>query len=465
MKGKIPAWLSENIALKLIALAIACMIWLFVRNSDDPIETELFSSVEITIVNEDSIADIGKVVEPQGSGTVTLKVKERRSVLKRLSKSGSDFYVEADLENINEMDSVPLTVTCSNTSVTWDEIEISPASLKVTLEDKVEQAFPVSVSVSGQPISGLEVGATSVVEGKNILIAGPSSLVNIIGTVQAPIVVSATASDTTLTSQLRVMDKNGSTLTDSQMSRLEFKDSNGILLQDRTVFVDVDLWRVMQEVWVLVDTEGDPADGYVVSQITTIPRTLSLAGTEEALEEVRRGLQIINPISVEGATETISEEIDLTATLAEIGDIRLVDADEPIISVEITIEKSGDMTYSIPLGNVEVKNKPSDVKLVFTPADVIPVSVHSDTEDVAQMDPESIHAVMDLASCSEEGTYEIPVEITLPEGYELNSVVTITVNVTALKQEPSSEDEENTGGAVITAPKNETETETETRKS
>lgn len=457
MKGKIPAWLSENIALKLIALVIACAIWLFVRNSDDPIDTELFSNVEITIINEDSIADIGKVVEPEGSGTVTLKVRERRSVLRRLSRTGSDFYVEADLENINEMNSVPLTVTCNNSSVTWDEIEISPASLKVTLEDKVEQAFPVSVTVTGQPTTGYEVGTTSVVEGKNILIAGPTSLVNIIGQVQAPIAVSSAAGDATLTAQLRVMDKNGSTMTDSQMSRLEFKDSSGVLLQDRSVLVNVDVWKIRSEIPVLVETVGEPAEGYVVTEINTIPRTLALTGSDESLKEVAKGLQIKEPVNISGVSDDLSVDIDLTETFAEYEGLRMAEGDEPTVTVEVTVEKSGDMTYSMPLSSIEVKNRPTDVKLAFTPADVIPISVHSDSLDVFDMNPEEIRAVIDLKPCSEEGSYEIPVEVTLPEGYELNSAVTITVNVTPVKQEAETEGEKQ--AEIHAAPEEESEEE------
>lgn len=122
MQNKLKEKLMGNLMLKIIALVIAFLIWLLVTNTNNPSKTQLFTNVPINVVNQDSIADIGKVVEPEGSGTVTLKVTEKRSVLERLSKSGADFYVEADMENINEMNTVPLTVTCSNSFITWDEI-------------------------------------------------------------------------------------------------------------------------------------------------------------------------------------------------------------------------------------------------------------------------------------------------------------------------------------------------------
>mgnify|MGYP002234431625 FL=1 len=138
------------------------------------------------------------MVELDGSGTVNLKVTERRRTLERLSRA--DFYVEADLENLTDMNTVPLTVTCTNSAVTWDEIEISPSSLKVTLEDKVEQAFVVSVSTSGMPADGHAVGTTEVQPGRSIYIAGPQSVINIINQVVATVNVGGLREDTTLAS-------------------------------------------------------------------------------------------------------------------------------------------------------------------------------------------------------------------------------------------------------------------------
>ena len=86
--------LTGNLVLKIIALAMGFLIWLMVTNSNDPVRSLVLSNVPINIINEDSIADIGKVVEPEGSGTVTLKVTERRSVLNRLARNGIDFYVD-----------------------------------------------------------------------------------------------------------------------------------------------------------------------------------------------------------------------------------------------------------------------------------------------------------------------------------------------------------------------------------
>jgi methyl-accepting chemotaxis protein len=100
--NKIVTTLTRDLGLKAIALVIACVIWVFVTNSNNPVRSITITNVPINLLNEDSIADIGKVAEPAGTDMVTLKVTERRSVLNRLNRS--NFDVTADLENINEMD-------------------------------------------------------------------------------------------------------------------------------------------------------------------------------------------------------------------------------------------------------------------------------------------------------------------------------------------------------------------------
>lgn len=427
MWHKISQALFHNLGLKIASLAIAFLIWMGVTNTSNPMKTQLFTNVPINIVNQDSVADIGKVVEAEGSGTVTLRVTERRSVLSQLAKNGSDFYVEADMENLNEMNSVPLTVSCSNSAVTWDKIEVSPSSLKVRLEDKAEQTFVASVSAGGTPDSSYEVGATSIASGKNIVIDGPASLMSIINQVVAPVDVSGLSEDTTLSSTLKVYDRNGAELTDSQMASLEFKDESGAVIENREVKVSVDLWRIRRDVPISVQTTGTPGWGYRVSQIKTIPEIISVCGTESALQALGSTLDVKDTINVSGATQNITKEIDLTDTLEGITGLRLITDADPVVQVEVVIEQNGDVTLQVPLSDITVKNRPVGMNLVFTPADQVSVSVHAQDADAQRLTKSDISLSIDLSECAKAGSYEIPVEVTLPEGYVLASDVALKV--------------------------------------
>ena len=49
-----------------------------------------------------------------------------------------------------------------------------------------------------------------------------------------------------------------------------------------------------------------------------------------------------------------------------------------------------------------------------------------------------IKASVDLTPCETEGNYELPVELEVPEGYEVNDEVTITVNSSVISETDTS---------------------------
>ncbi len=426
--NKILKALARNFPLKIISVLIAFLIWLLVANANNPVKTTIFTNVPITVVNQDSVADVGKVAELEGSGTVTLKVTERRRVLDALAKNGSDFYVEADLEDINETGKVPLTASCNDSQVTWDEITVNPPTIKVTLEDKAEQTFVAAASTTGQTAAGCEVGTTQIVGGQNVLIAGPESLVGIINQVVATVNVGGMKESATLSALLRVYDKNGSEFTESQMSSLELKDSNGVVIKDRIVSVKVDIWEIRTDIPVLVETVGMPAAGCRVAEVETTPTTISLVGTDEAFEAMGDQLRVVDTISVKDASEDITQEIDLTDTLSEYTGLRLIMDASPVITTTVRIEKTGDVKLNIPIGEVELENKPEGRTLVFTPADEIPVTVHATDPDAPKITADDVTLHLDLSTCEAEGSHELTAVVDLPEGYELAAPVTVVVN-------------------------------------
>ncbi len=429
--------LTRNLALKLLSLVVAFLIWLLVVNIDDPVKPKLFRDVRIQIINEDSVTEIDKTFDIISDEYVTIRVTERESILNRLGND--NFTVIADMENINEMDSVPLTVTCSNPAVTLDEMTIVPSSMKVSLEQKTQSDFVINVSTEGRCANGYVVGKTEVVQGKMVQIAGPESVLKRIGQVVAKVPVNGFKTDQRCEAELSVIDKNGDAFTGAQMQRIQIKDANGVLLTNNTVMVDVTMWEVMNDIPVEIQVEGEPAEGYHQTGLTTVPVTVNLVGTREALAKLDGKIILKDSISIEGATESVTTVFDITETLAEIEDLELVDGAEPTVSVTVQIEKSGDQTLRIPLSSLEILNRPEDRILTFSPADEIAVSIH--TEDPNRIIARSdILASIDLSVCAEEGDHEIPVKIELPKGCELVSDVSLIVN-SAIQQEQAEEAE------------------------
>lgn len=439
---------TRNLGLKLLSLVMAFAIWLLVVNINDPVDRKLIRDVKIEMVNAESVTGIDKVlsiVEDDVYGDkVIIRVRERKSILRQLS--ASDFRVVADMENLNEMGSVPLRVECSNPAVTLDEMDVIPSNMKVELEEKKQSEFAVTVSPAGRQDPGYEVGRTTVVQGKTVQIAGPESLLKIIGQVVATPRISGIKTDQRLSAPITVYDKNGTQFTSSQMSQIQIKDSAGALIADNTLLVDVTLWEVLEDIPVIVATEGTPAEGYQATGIVTVPVTVNLAGTKEALARMDGKISVKTPVSIEGATGNVTQEVDLSETFAELEDIRLADGFDPVVSVTVNIERNGDQRIEVPLSNLEIANRPDleKMSLAFSPADVITVNVHAEDE-TSTLKVSDIKAKIDLSVCAQEGVHEIPVEIQLPEGFRLASEVKLTVTATAQKKTETTATEEAEG--------------------
>ena len=411
---------TSNLSLKFLSLFVAFLIWLLVANVNNPTRSLLYRDVKIDIINEDSVTEIDKVLDIVSEDTVTIKVTAPKYVHETLTKDS--FTVIADMENLSAMNTVPLTVTCSNPSVSWANMEIVPSTLKVELEQKKQSEFAVSVELVGVQEEGYSIGRTEIVQGKSVQIAGPESIINRIGQVIASINISQINSDQRLAGKLEVRDKNGDPVS---LDRLQIMDSSGVLISDNKVMVDVSLWEE-RSIPIGIEVSGTPADGYRLTKVAAVPDSVKLAGTEQAFESLGDTLTLKDIVSVEGVSESFTQPVDLTETIADLPELKLVEEADPVVNVSVQVEKTGDHTLSIPLSSLEVLNRPSSMVLSFSPADQIQVTLHSDDGDT-EVGLSDIRASIDLSACAEEGTYEIPVEIEVPKGYTLVSEVKLVV--------------------------------------
>ena len=438
--------LTSNLGLKILAVLVACVIWVFVVNVDDPEKTQSFSDVKVEIRNSDCFGVDKTFSVQEDTDKVRVWIKARESVLNRLQSK--DFKVVADMRNVTLGNAVPYTLECTNSAITKANWECEPASMKIKIENVVQESFGVEVDTTGDPQEGYDVGATSIEEGDTINIAGAESLVNIIHKVSMSVSVNGISSDKTVKGNIVVTDKNGTDFTQSQMDKLVFTTSSGDLIKDGILNARINLWKVQQNVKVKVGTYGTPAPGYRVSEVKVTPETISISGEEETLNELNGELSLSDMISVDGVSESFaSNNINLADYLKENykDKLKLKSGTASTVSVRVIMEKMGTKKIDIPLSAITIKGRPTDLDMVLTPADKITIEVAAvDESSLADISQSDIKAVLDLTAYQKAGRHEVPVDITLPDGYELTAEVKIVVNLTR-KQLTTG------GNAVITA--------------
>ncbi len=411
---------TDNISLKIMSLAVGIFVWLLVANVDNPIVTKSVTVTDVEVINSSYIEDNGQMIlreETQESIRVTLRGE--RKTLNRITSS--DIHAVADLQQAVSLKTdpvmVPITVTCDK--LPSENIEVTPNNLSIHIEDKKTQEFVVNVSVGeSSPAKGYEVG-TKTSNPEKIKITGPTSLINKIDRVNAVVSVENRTEDMDQETELQIIDRNGDKISDTELSYLNVPK----------VSVMIKLWKVRSNVNILAEYSGEPAAGYEVGSISTLPEVVSVAGDTEALESLaEEGNTISIPaeyVDISGMSSDYEQKINLTELLPD--GLKLTSDSVEDIFVMVNILPVGSEIYQIPTKNIEVKNRPDNLQAVFE-TDSIEVRVQGTGEPEKELTEEMIGAYIDLEGM-EEGSYDIPVDISLPEGYELVESVTASVKL------------------------------------
>ena len=416
----------NKFTLKILSLIIAILIWLLVRNVDDPIIVRTFYEIPVTIENASYLAENLEIpLLVDGKDTVKVRIKGARSVVNKLEKE--DITAVADMTQIISKDTtpimVPVEVTC--TGISDSDITVRPRNIQVNIEKQksVEKTIAVSTGDT-QPDKDYEIGNLKA-NPEKVTISGPESIIDRIDKVVALVdVTGRKESNIEIKSQLKIYDKNLDELSAKQLEYLNIKE-----ISDNTIRIQAQFWKVKQNVKIKAEYSGEPKHGYEVDSIYLVPDTVSVAGTEEALKKLEQeGNTLEIPgkyIDVTDKTGDFEENIDLNELLPE--DLKLVrDVNSSVIAtVKILPYNSRD--YEVSVTQIKADNKAEDLDLVFQD-EQITIRAKAKEQDLDSLSTADIQVQIDLNGYG-EGEYEVPVTVTLPSGYELVEDIKVKVKL------------------------------------
>lgn len=423
--------ITDNIPLKIMSVAVAVVVWLIVVNIDNPVGTNYYTLNNVELINKEYVESsdtIGKMCMPEQSQdsirvaiTTTKKIRDRIKV--------TDISAVADLQQAVSLDTnpvmVPITVTCSIPGVSANDIKVTPQNLSVNLDEKETQEFVVNVSKGDtKPSKDYEVGSLTA-NPEKVRITGPKTLINKIDKVNAAIDLDGNTQDFSQDVNLTIIDKNQEPLSDSEMNSLRIENNAKVVVTAR-------LWKIRQGVGISAGYVGTPADGYQVGSVKTVPDTISVAGSTEGLESLAQNDNVItipaDSIDISGESKDVEKKINLSNLLPD--NVKLTSDSSEDVWVTVSILPVGSREFDIPTKSIEVKNKPDDLQVTFETAQIA-VRIKSDENDMDDLNAQKdIKASIDLNS-KEEGNYEVPVKIVLPDGYETVEDVTTEVVISS----------------------------------
>ena len=410
--------ITDNIPLKIMSVAVAVVVWLIVVNIDNPVGTNYYTLTNVELINKEYVESsdtIGKMCMPEEKqDSIRIAITTNKKIRDKIKVS--DITATADLQQAVSLDTnpvmVPITVTCSVPGVTPNDIKVTPQNLSVNLDEKETQEFVVNVSRGDtKPWKDYEVGSLTA-NPEKVRITGPKSLVNKIDKVNATISLDGNTQDFTQDVNLTIIDKNQEALSDSEMNSLRIENNAKVSVTAR-------LWKIRQGVGISAGYVGSPASGYQVGTVTTVPDTISVAGSTEGLETLTQNDNTItipaDSIDISGESRDVERKISLKDLLPD--NVKLTSDSSEDVWVTVSILPEGSREFTLSTKDIEVKNKPDDLQVTFETAQ-IEIRIKSDTEDLDDLNTETdIKASIDLKG-KEEGNYKVPVTLSLPDGYE-----------------------------------------------
>jgi YbbR domain-containing protein len=399
--------LTRNIGLKILSVILAALLWLVITNVEDPIVQTDFKNVTVEILNADELTDLGQIYEITEGATVDISVAAKRSIVDDLNYS--DFRVTADLSKLSDVNATKINVSCPRYE---DKIKITSGLnevLKVNLEKIVEKRFKVNVEIDGQPPEGYYVYEKST-NAMLVRVSGPKTKMERISAVVASVKVSDMSKSFTTSEKPYAVDEEGNKIDDSNLQfSANFVSINVGMYKTKTIDLNF-------------KTKGKPADGYLMTNLESEPKTIEVAAEEDVLNQMNE-LTVTEDIS--NASRNIEKEINIQEQLPD--GVYLV-GDNQTAVVNITIEKADTKEITIWPGDINVRNQPEALSLTYLTTGPISVLISGPKELIEDITRDNLKPYIDISNYS-GGTYAALIGADLKDNVTLSNAPSVSISL------------------------------------
>lgn len=374
------------------ALALAIIVWVSSVTASDPNQTITYETpikLEILGQNPDLV-----ITHQQVQG-VTLTLKAPRSVHARLSNDLSLISANINLSGLEAGDHI-LTPEVIVDLRPAQVVEVSPASVELSLEKVASKSMPVSLIQTGSLPVGFQIRDTRLSQSESKLV-GPESLVQTVVEVAATINVSELTSSISRTLDLKPLNDAGVVV-------------DGVVLSPNRVEVNIDVEQLVgyRNVFVKIVTNGSVAQGYHLTSIVVNPPTLTVYASDPDLIRSMPAYIETEPVNLNGAQQSFESRVGLQLPegIVVIGD------QSAMVSVGVEAIYNSTQILGVPVtainlaGGLQAKLSPQTVDVYISgPMNLL--------ENIGTA---SVHVTLDLSGLT-EGTYQLSpqVELDRPE--------------------------------------------------
>ncbi len=385
---------------KLGSLLVAVGLWAFALSGAT--RTGLFpGSIPLQLNNvPDQIAATANI------DTVRVRIAADQAIWRQLSLSS--FVATADLSGrVAGVTEVPvqLQLLIPNVQV----VEIQPKTVVIQLEPLVSKAKSIQVRTQGEPAAGF-FASEATADPTTVSVRGPGSQIDRLDHVTAVIDVAGANLDRDESVKVQAIDGSG-------------RPIQGLSFSPTKVHVHQPLTKLAatKTVGVRVVTTGVPLVGRIVSPITTVPTTVTVAGSEQRLA----GVIALSTVAID--ITKITQRTIVHSTLDVPKGLSVTDGTD----VDVTFDVSEQDTVRAISARLQFIGLPPERRIVGADPATATVVVRGPAAKLTPLGADDAPMTVDLtgALVGERRIDLTPAQLKLPDGITLQQLVTTAITV------------------------------------
>ncbi len=377
-------WLGRNLSTLFWAFILALVVWVSAVLSTDPNEERVYPrSIPLEVIGQDQAYVQVNEIPTQ----VRLTLNAPQSIWSQLITNPDQVRAWIDLSGLAEGEHT-LEVRTQVGLTPAQVVKVEPAEARVFLEPLVTETYQVQLNITGDPALGYR-RETPTVDPTEVIISGPESQVGRVVEVVASLDVDGADETVKQNVSLQAMDENGDSI-----------EEITILPSSVTVTQPVVLQGGFRNVVVKVETVGQVAEGYWLTNVTVSPPNVVVFSTNPQFVAALPGYVESNPIDLTG----LSDDVDIRATLNLPDGVTLVGEESVLVRLSIAaLEGSLPMPVSVDVIGLSPEYmatvSPEAVEVLLTgPLPILnslsPASIRL-TVDVTDLEP-GVHLIEPL---------------------------------------------------------------------
>lgn len=420
---------SNNLPWKLMSFALAGMLWLFVINTQNPLQPKTISDISVNIKGINEIESKGYVIQNE---------EELRNTKVKVVLKGPRLELEKLEANKDSLISVNLDLTpFANTLTTGsDTIErpvaymvntlgegniivedVRPKIAYITFEKEKNIILPVEYNITGDNNSQY-MALDPIIKPSQVELKGPKTTVETIKKIVVDINIDDFSEDVlSYTLPIKALDSDGN-------------EVFGVKKSPQYIEVTLPIGK-KKVVPLEPQFQGTLPTGYIQTNTIVTPKEITIVGKADLVDSIQTIK--LGKISLDNMIQSDTVKVDFLLP----DGIEYIDNIENKAVVTVEIQKENTYEFNIDTNSIKLDVKGLGEGLEYEILEEeFKLILGGTAENLLKFDKNNIHGIIDLTGL-EEGEYAIPMQINIPTNLKLiNTPLTLGIRISKRETVP-----------------------------